>query len=115
MTDASGVNERRILQLLVTDPARSTSAPRLLSPDETMEILGAIATERSGADRSRLFTLEDVEERLKISRAEVYRLKKTKQLKTVNIGRLVRVSAAALAEYIESLETGDELTAGRDK
>jgi excisionase family DNA binding protein len=97
------MTEQPTLQFLVTG---TSTDPRLLTPEETAKILAAAIAEGAAADRSRLFTVDDVADRLQISRAEVYRLQKAGELKTVHIGRLVRVSAAALAEYIEALDGG---------
>jgi excisionase family DNA binding protein len=54
----------------------------------------------------RLFTLQEVADRLRVSRWSVYNLIRANQLRTVNIGRRRLVTPAALAAYIKVLEGG---------
>lgn len=55
-------------------------------------------------DPLQLFSPDEVAERLSLSRTEFYRLKNAGRIRTVKVGKLLRVSATALADFIDSLE-----------
>jgi excisionase family DNA binding protein len=78
----------------VTHSARNGAPPQ---PDPRARV--------APLDPLQLFSPVDVAERLGISRTQFYRLKDAKRIRTVKIGKLVKVSAGALAEFIESLES----------
>jgi excisionase family DNA binding protein len=57
----------------------------------------------------RAYTVEQVAEILQVSRDKVYYLLRTKQLRSIKIGKLRRITNQHLAEFITSLEsTGQE-------
>lgn len=51
-----------------------------------------------------LYTVSDVEQRLRLSRAKVYDLIRTRQLHSITIGRSRRVTHTALTNLITTLE-----------
>jgi excisionase family DNA binding protein len=53
-----------------------------------------------------LLTVQEVADRLRISRWSVYNLIRAKQLRTIKIGRRRLATPAALAAYIKALEGG---------
>jgi excisionase family DNA binding protein len=52
----------------------------------------------------RLYKVEEVLKMLSISRTAFYREKNDGKIKTVNIGRAVRIKSSDLQNYVESLE-----------
>lgn len=50
-----------------------------------------------------LLTIEEAAERLRIGRTSMYRLVSTGAIETVTVGRLRRVPAECLAEYVARL------------
>ncbi len=58
-----------------------------------------------------LLTPEQAAEQLGISRAQIYRLIKAKQIRTAKIGKLRRISPAALQEFVQRAEA-EEVAAG---
>jgi excisionase family DNA binding protein len=56
-----------------------------------------------------LYTVEDVAEALRISRAHVYHFLATGQLDSVLLGRSRRIPADALAEFIKGLPSEREV------
>jgi excisionase family DNA binding protein len=56
----------------------------------------------SGLDDLRLYTVGDVEQRLKLSRAKVYDLIRTRQLRSITIGRSRRIPHQALTDYLHT-------------
>ncbi len=58
----------------------------------------------SGLDDLRLYTVGDIEQRLKLSRAKVYDLIRTGRLASFTIGRSRRVTHTALTNLITALE-----------
>lgn len=61
---------------------------------------------RTDLAADRLLTVQEVADRLRISRWSVYNLIRAKQLRTVKIGRRRLATPAALAAYIKALEGG---------
>jgi excisionase family DNA binding protein len=57
------------------------------------------------ADPSALLTPDDVAKRLRVSRSMAYTLIKRGELKALYVGRLPRVRASALAEYLAAAES----------
>jgi excisionase family DNA binding protein len=55
------------------------------------------------ADAPVLLTVEEAAERLRISRTSMYRLVSTGEVETVTVGRLRRVPAECLIEYVARL------------
>jgi excisionase family DNA binding protein len=55
-------------------------------------------------------TMEDAAAELSIGRTRMYALVKSGELRSVRIGRVRRVSADALREYVQSLEQGRVMT-----
>lgn len=53
----------------------------------------------------RLYTVDDVAERLQLSRATVYKHIESGKLQTLRVGQRRRVSPAQLARFIEDLES----------
>jgi excisionase family DNA binding protein len=53
-----------------------------------------------------LLTVEEAAERLRIGRTSMYRLVSTGAVETVTVGRLRRVPAECLAEYVARLRSG---------
>lgn len=53
----------------------------------------------------RLYTVNDVAERLQLSRATVYKHIESGKLQTLRVGQKRRVSPAQLARFIEDLES----------
>jgi excisionase family DNA binding protein len=58
----------------------------------------------TGSDGPRLYTLEQVAERLQISRRKLYQLIGTGQLRSIKLGSRRRISEDALTEFIAGLE-----------
>jgi excisionase family DNA binding protein len=56
----------------------------------------------SGLDDLRLYTVGDVEQRLQLSRAKVYDLIRTRQLRSITIGRARRIPHQALTDYLHT-------------
>lgn len=56
----------------------------------------------SGLDDLRLYTIGDVEQRLQLSRAKVYDLIRTRQLRSITIGRSRRIPHQALTDYLHT-------------
>jgi excisionase family DNA binding protein len=56
--------------------------------------------------RAVLLTVEEAAERLRIGRTSMYRLVSTGVIETVTVGRLRRVPAECLAEYVARLRQG---------
>jgi excisionase family DNA binding protein len=54
------------------------------------------------------YTVEQVAKLLHIGRDKVYYLLRTKQLRSIKIGKLRRITDAQLAEFIASLEAANE-------
>lgn len=54
------------------------------------------------------YTVEQVAKLLNIGRDKVYYLLRTKQLRSIKIGKLRRITDDQLAEFIASLETANE-------
>lgn len=54
-------------------------------------------------ENARLLTVEQVMERLQVSRAQVYRLMQQKRLKTTTLGRSRKVKASTLDAFIHSM------------
>ncbi len=54
-------------------------------------------------DHAVLLTVEEAAERLRIGRTSMYRLVSTGAVETVTVGRLRRVPAECLAEYVTRL------------
>jgi excisionase family DNA binding protein len=50
------------------------------------------------------FTVEQVAEMLHIGRDKVYQLLRTRQLHSIKIGKLRRITGEQLAEFVPSLE-----------
>lgn len=63
-----------------------------------------MVTGMTGSDGPRLYTLEQVAERLQVSRRKLYQLISTGQLRSVKLGTRRRVSEDALAAFIAGLE-----------
>ncbi|MEV5831465.1 helix-turn-helix domain-containing protein [Spirillospora sp. NPDC052242] len=53
---------------------------------------------------AQVFTVEQIAEILQIGRDKVYMLLRTKQLRSIKIGRLRRITDRQLAEYIAAAE-----------
>ena len=56
----------------------------------------------SGLDDLRPYTIGDVEQRLQLSRAKVYDLIRTRQLRSITIGRSRRIPHQALTDYLHT-------------
>jgi excisionase family DNA binding protein len=56
-----------------------------------------------------LLTVEQAAQKLNVGRSTLYGLLQSGRLKSVTVGRLRRVPAAALSEFVESLRDGCEL------
>jgi excisionase family DNA binding protein len=54
------------------------------------------------------YTVEQVTRLLNVGRDKVYYLLRTKQLRSIKIGKLRRITDDQLAEFIASLEAADE-------
>jgi excisionase family DNA binding protein len=54
----------------------------------------------SAVDDTRLYTVSDVGDQLKISRAKVYDLIRTRQLRSITIGRARRITHPDLHDYL---------------
>jgi excisionase family DNA binding protein len=54
----------------------------------------------------RVFTVEQAAEVLQVGRDTVYLLIRTRQLSSIKIGKLRRITTRQLADFIESLEEG---------
>jgi excisionase family DNA binding protein len=54
------------------------------------------------------YTVEQVARLLNVGRDKVYYLLRTKQLRSIKIGKLRRITDDQLAEFIASLEAADE-------
>jgi excisionase family DNA binding protein len=54
------------------------------------------------------YTVEQVAKLLNVGRDKVYYLLRTKQLRSIKIGKLRRITDAQLAEFIASLEAANE-------
>ena len=57
----------------------------------------------TGSDGPRLYTLTEAAERLRVSRAKLYQLMNTGQLRSVHLGRRRLISDDALTEFIATL------------
>ena len=57
----------------------------------------------TAADLGVLLTVEEAAQRLRIGRTSMYRLVSTGAIETVTIGRLRRVPAECLVEYVDRL------------
>jgi excisionase family DNA binding protein len=53
-----------------------------------------------------LLTIEETAEILQVGRDKVYYLIRTRQLRSIKIGKLRRISRAWIEEFVEQLETG---------
>lgn len=53
---------------------------------------------------SNLLKVSEVAERLRVSKMTVYRLIEAGEMKSVRIGRSIRISGAAFAEYLRRAE-----------
>ena len=53
-------------------------------------------------DDLRLYTIGDVEQRLQLSRAKVYDLIRTRQLRSITIGRSRRIPHQSLTDYLHT-------------
>jgi excisionase family DNA binding protein len=66
-----------------------------------------------GEDRppepERLFTVSDVARRLQVSKMTIYRLIQSGQLTAVRTGRLLRITAGSLREYLSAEERPESL------
>lgn len=62
------------------------------------------AEEISGDERIQVFTVEQVAETLQIGRDKVFMLIRTGRLRSIKIGRLRRITARQLADFIASAE-----------
>lgn len=51
-----------------------------------------------------LYKPSDCQELLNLGRSKIYELIATKQLRTVRVGRAIRIPAAALKEFVEKQE-----------
>ncbi len=58
------------------------------------------------SDIQLLLTIEEAAERLRIGRTSMYRLVSTGAVETVTVGRLRRVPAECLDEYVARLRSG---------
>jgi excisionase family DNA binding protein len=56
----------------------------------------------SGLDDLRLYTVGDIEQRLQLSRAKVYDLIRSRQLRSITIGRSRRIPHQALTDYLHT-------------
>jgi excisionase family DNA binding protein len=54
------------------------------------------------------YTVEQVAKLLNVGRDKVYYLLRTRQLRSIKIGKLRRITDAHLAEFIASLEAANE-------
>ena len=54
------------------------------------------------------YTVEQVAQLLHVGRDKVYYLLRTKQLRSIKIGKLRRITDAQLAEFVASLEAANE-------
>lgn len=54
------------------------------------------------------YTVEQVAKLLNVGRDKVYYLLRTRQLRSIKIGKLRRITDAQLAEFIASLEAANE-------
>jgi excisionase family DNA binding protein len=61
-------------------------------------------TARGGDFAMQAFTVEQVAEMLHIGRDKVYYLLRTGQLRSIKIGKLRRITADQLAEFVTSVE-----------
>ena len=64
---------------------------------------GSVMTVSVPDDAAVLLTVEEAAKRLRISRTSMYRLVSTGALESVTVGRLRRVPAECLVEYIAGL------------
>jgi excisionase family DNA binding protein len=62
----------------------------------------------SGQDDGLLLTVEEAAERLRLGRTLVYRLISSGELESVKVGRLRRVPAECLPEYVATLRRGSD-------
>ncbi len=53
-----------------------------------------------------LMTVEEVAEQLRIGRSSAYTLVKTRQIRTIRIGRSIRIPRNAILEFIEGAQIG---------
>ena len=58
----------------------------------------------NGLEFEEMLTPDEVQKRLYIGRTKVYELLKTKEIKSLRIGRVYRVSEEALQSYIKACE-----------
>jgi excisionase family DNA binding protein len=56
----------------------------------------------SGPNDLHLYTIGDVEQRLQLSRAKVYDLIRTRQLRSITIGRARRITGDAINDFINT-------------
>jgi excisionase family DNA binding protein len=59
------------------------------------------------------YTVEQVAEILHVGRDKVYYLLRTRQLRSIKIGKLRRITSQHLAEFVASLEDENEQEAAR--
>lgn len=90
------------------DPCRSAAtgpAARNVRPEVITMAAEAAAPEHSadGAPDELLLTVEEAARRLRLGRTLVYRLISSGQLESVTVGRLRRIPAECLAEYVATL------------
>jgi excisionase family DNA binding protein len=60
-----------------------------------------------------LLTVEEAAKRLRLGRTLVYRLISSGELESVTVGRLRRVPAECLAEYVKALRGAGKLVTGK--
>lgn len=66
-----------------------------------------MTTEHTESNEPRLHNLKTVSERTALSRSALYRLIAAGDLRAVKIGKAIRVSEAAIIEFIERAERGE--------
>ena len=96
----------RLTGRLISPPARASARKRAYAGVETnteTNTHGSQEGEESGP-RTEAYTVEQVAKALNIGRDKVYELLRTKQLRSVKIGRLRRITDQHLAEFLASLE-----------
>lgn len=78
---------------------QSAAAARLMNSHES----GAAPRETTLAEQSALLTIEQVAQRLNVPKSNAYELVRQHKLRSVRIGKYVRVSPDMLAQYMATL------------
>ncbi|MFF0523480.1 helix-turn-helix domain-containing protein [Actinomadura nitritigenes] len=82
----------------------ANASAAVLGPDTRSTKLGSEETPQKKEVGLQVYTVEQIADVLQIGRDKVYMLLRTGQLRSIKIGRLRRITARQLADFIASVE-----------